>query len=161
MAPFREQKYSSIASLPVPVLSPEQLMTACVRTSPNTSNFISKEAGAILRIVWQTWILACRLTEKLYSNDVCPDSKVHGANMGHICGRQDPDGPHGGPMNFAFWVVTRVRLCAFMRSCNTIWYIILELYIHCLPSQLSEFSIYRSIGRTNRIFLMIQQKFMR
>ena len=30
-----------------------------------------------------------------------PDSKVHGANMGHIWGRQD----HVGPMNFALWGV--------------------------------------------------------
>ena len=29
-----------------------------------------------------------------------PDSKVHGANMGPIWGRQDPGGPHVGPMNF-------------------------------------------------------------
>ena len=33
-----------------------------------------------------------------------PDSKVHGANMGPIWGRQDPGGPHVGPMNFAIWV---------------------------------------------------------
>ena len=30
-----------------------------------------------------------------------PNSKVHDANMGPIWGRQDPDGPHIGPMNFA------------------------------------------------------------
>ena len=30
-----------------------------------------------------------------------PDSKVHGANMGPIWGRQDPGGPHVGPMNIA------------------------------------------------------------
>ena len=30
-----------------------------------------------------------------------PDGKVHGANMGPIWGRQDPDGPHVGPMNLA------------------------------------------------------------
>ena len=30
-----------------------------------------------------------------------PDSKVHGANMGSIWGRQDPGGPHVGPMNLA------------------------------------------------------------
>ena len=30
-----------------------------------------------------------------------PDNKVHGANMGPIWGRQDPGGPHVGPMNFA------------------------------------------------------------
>ena len=33
-----------------------------------------------------------------------PDNKVHGANMGPIWGRQDPGGPHVGPMNFAIWV---------------------------------------------------------
>ena len=32
-----------------------------------------------------------------------PDSKVHGANMGAIWGRQDPGGPHVGPMNIAIW----------------------------------------------------------
>ena len=32
-----------------------------------------------------------------------PDSKVHRANMGPIWGRQDPGGPHVGPMNFAIW----------------------------------------------------------
>ena len=32
-----------------------------------------------------------------------PDSKVHGANMGPICGRQDPGGPHVGPLNFVIW----------------------------------------------------------
>ena len=33
-----------------------------------------------------------------------PDNKVHGDNMGPIWGRQDPGGPHVGPMNFAIWV---------------------------------------------------------
>ena len=33
-----------------------------------------------------------------------PGSNVHGANMGPIWGRQDPGGPHVGPMNFAIWV---------------------------------------------------------
>ena len=32
-----------------------------------------------------------------------PDSKVHGANMGPIWGRQDPGGSHVGPMNCAIW----------------------------------------------------------
>ena len=32
-----------------------------------------------------------------------PDSNVRGANMGPIWGRQDPGGPHVGPMNFAIW----------------------------------------------------------
>ena len=33
-----------------------------------------------------------------------PDSKIRGDNMGPIWGRQDPGGPHVGPMNFAIWV---------------------------------------------------------
>ena len=37
------------------------------------------------------------------SGDSIPDSKVHGANMGPIWGRQVPGGPHVGPMNFAIW----------------------------------------------------------
>ena len=36
-----------------------------------------------------------------------PDSKVHGANMGPIWGRQDPGGSHIGPINFAIWVLLR------------------------------------------------------
>ena len=35
---------------------------------------------------------------------VFPDSKVHGAYMVPISCRQDPGGPHVGPMNFAIWV---------------------------------------------------------
>ena len=38
-----------------------------------------------------------------------PDSKIHGANMGPIWGRQDPGGPHVGPMNFAIWEVYVAR----------------------------------------------------
>ena len=39
------------------------------------------------------------LIHELYLN-----SKVRGANMGPIWGRQDPGGPNVGPMNFAIWV---------------------------------------------------------
>ena len=38
------------------------------------------------------------------STSKSPDIKDHGANMGPIWGRQDPGGPHVGPMNFAIWV---------------------------------------------------------
>ena len=38
--------------------------------------------------------------------DINPDSKVHGAYMVPIWGRQDPGGPHVGPMNFAIWEAT-------------------------------------------------------
>ena len=39
----------------------------------------------------------------LYPSLMIPDSKAHGTNMGPIWGRQDPGGPHVGPMNFAIW----------------------------------------------------------
>ena len=45
-----------------------------------------------------------------------PDSKVHGANMGSIWGRQDPDGPHVCPMKFAIWVQTPCRSCDIART---------------------------------------------
>ena len=38
-----------------------------------------------------------------HSIDLGLDSKVHGANMGSIWGRQDPGGPHVCPMNIAIW----------------------------------------------------------
>ena len=41
----------------------------------------------------------------IYYLQYFPDSKVHGANMGPIWGRQDPDGPHVCPTNLAIWVV--------------------------------------------------------
>ena len=44
-----------------------------------------------------------------------PDSKVHGANMGPILGRQDPDGPHVGPMNFAIWVILKSCILSILK----------------------------------------------
>ena len=44
-------------------------------------------------------VSVCKLGES-------PDSKVHGAIMGPIWDRQDPGGPHVGPMNFAIWVIS-------------------------------------------------------
>ena len=41
-----------------------------------------------------------------------PDSKVDGAKMGHTWGRQDPGGPHAGPMNLATKDYFRSELCS-------------------------------------------------
>ena len=40
-----------------------------------------------------------------------PGSKVHWANIGPIWGRQDPGGPHVGPMNFDFMAHWQVLCC--------------------------------------------------
>ena len=41
----------------------------------------------------------------VYTLPRVPEGKIHGDNMGPIWGRQDPGGPHVGPMNFAIWGV--------------------------------------------------------
>ena len=50
----------------------------------------------------------------LLKQSLHPDSKVHGANMGPIWGRQDPGGPHVGPMNFAICVTLHYRNAALI-----------------------------------------------
>ena len=61
-------------------------------------------------------LLTKRLLAMPQLNEI-PDNKVHGAIMGPIWGRQDPGGPHIGPMNFAIWdsihgeFTTRNRVC--------------------------------------------------
>ena len=64
----------------------------------------------ILTMGTKTMSVRCPLTHS-YTCTICtewclsshPDSKVHGANMGSTWGRQDPGGPHVGPMNLAIW----------------------------------------------------------
>ena len=60
---------------------------------------ISPQGGCSLNILLLPGYGGCK---NLGSN---PDSKVHGANMGPIWGRQDPGGPHVGPMNLDIWEV--------------------------------------------------------
>ena len=46
-------------------------------------------------------------------SNMIPDSKVHGPNMGPIWGRQDPGGPHVGPMNLAIYDIIS---CGYMEN---------------------------------------------
>ena len=64
---------------------------------------------------------------------IYPDSKIHGANMGPILGRQDPGGPHVGPMNLD------IRDCTMLRN-NEEWYTICVVSdIYPLTHQLNIF----------------------
>ena len=54
-----------------------------------------------------------------------PDSKVHGANMGPLWGRQDPGGPHVGPTNSAIWEVPPPR-------CWRAWAAVRHCYIYTI-----------------------------
>ena len=58
----------------------------------------------------QSWPTYTHRKAKIFLKEqiqTCPDNKVHGANMGPIWGREDPGGPHVGPMN----LVIRVLQC--------------------------------------------------
>ena len=50
-----------------------------------------------------------------------PDSKVHGANMGPTWGRQDPGGPHVGPVNLAIWAALPMLTMCFSVSQGREW----------------------------------------
>ena len=59
-----------------------------------------------------------------------PVSKVQGTNMGPIWGRQDPGGPHVGPINFAIWVEILHDLSA--KGTNHMWHWVFFLWIFTL-----------------------------
>ena len=66
-----------------------------------------------------------------------PDSKVRGANMGPIWGRQDPCGPHVGPMNFAVWGHLQAQ---WWSSSGTLC-LCMNIYIHGLVLKVVDFLI--------------------
>ena len=73
------------------------------------------------------------------------DSTVHGANMGPIWGRQDPDGPHVGPMDFVFWAST---VLGFIVSAN--YTITMQLYMHpALHPLVSVWAVTRDVYNTS------------
>ena len=64
------------------------------------------------------------------------DSKVHGANMGPIWGRQDPGVPHVGPTYFAVWDMLlhsySFRLHDFVAAMS--WEVSMGSVIYLVPS---------------------------
>ena len=72
-------------------------------------------------------------TTRIHTPIIYPDSKVHGATMGPIWGRQDPGGPRGGPMNLVIWVhpCEKVIGIFFQHNSFTISFLLLVLiFIH-------------------------------
>ena len=61
-----------------------------------------------------------------------PDSKVDGVKMGLIWGRQDPGGPHVGPMNFAIWAVLLcyTHISCYAPLCCKMTWLYIELEMH-------------------------------
>ena len=80
------------------------LNTVCKMASVSSRPQCVKADTTLVR---QSWRMNCSYPLTNMTGDELinyPNSKVRGANMGPIWGRQDPGGPHVGPMNFAIWV---------------------------------------------------------
>ena len=82
----------------------------------------------------------------------CPDSKFHGANMGPIWGRQNPGGPHVGPMNLAIRVGTPMDLKGQMTMA-------LHTY-RPRQFQLTWFGVNRASSRWVTVFIRSQEHFL-
>ena len=66
-------------------------------------------------------------------SSITPESKVHEANMGPIWGRQDPGGPHVGPMNFVIWdFINTQQFSRFISASNN------HLHPFWIPCDLSQ-----------------------
>ena len=83
--------------------------------------------------IYQHWFrlwLGAKEATSHFLNQWCPDSKVHGTNMGPTWVLSAPDGPHVGPINIAirmvncidaymchsnFLTLTRPGLCGWLR----------------------------------------------
>ena len=56
-------------------------------------------------------VVLVQVHEGMKASGNCFDSMVHGADLGHIWGRQDAGGTHVGPVDFVIWVITPHRCC--------------------------------------------------
>ena len=86
----------------------------------------------------------------LIIHNINPDSKVHGEIMGPIWVRQDPGGPHGGPVNLAIWECNG-------RTCNRVGirsYDLIFLWIHSrwnkMPQNLTDGKLKSSRSYSNK-----------
>ena len=74
-----------------------------------------------------------------------PESKVHVANMGPTWGRQDPGGPHVGPMNLAIWdIEAETKRLNFHRQYFQIHFQFLQWNLSYLASNFTEVCSSRS-----------------
>ena len=101
-----------LLSFAPPSQSPLNVGTTKWITTNTSSNWKS--------VQWSWWCYDIETLFVLYERKILviggfriqrPDSKVHGVNMGPIWGRQDPGGPHVGPMNLA---IRAGQLCAIL-----------------------------------------------
>ena len=90
-------------------------MSYCMIAVANPMIFLSTKPTDVSLIVMKIRDKAGQLKDP----DVYPDNKVQRANMGPIWGRQDPGGPHVGPMNLAIWVIMCQQTSGIQRINST------------------------------------------
>ena len=80
------------------------------------------------------------------------DSKVHEAYMGPTWGRQDPGGPHVGPVNLAIWVaLDDVKKYVF--TCRPKWKRI-AIFNSCIREWIYEFSVKTLVWYISLLFIL-------
>ena len=126
----------------------------CVNTISYDTHTVHVDEYMLLDfvLIWQHWpdgvvvhrgyafdICSCFLYFALVCSQMCnvpgwsyityPGSKVYGANMGPTWGRQNPDGPHVGPMNsvirvYRMWFSWCQILITYVLDITLIWHCI-------------------------------------
>ena len=100
-------------------------------------SWIPTETGIIPDLTKHKWVVTfswCH--QRRYQSN--PDSKVPGANVGPIWGRQDPGGPHVGPMNFAIWepMTLFLQMCILLLLLFDIFMVLLIAHL-CLSTNVA------------------------
>ena len=93
-----------------------------------------------------------------YTTYSTPDSKVHGANMGPTWGRQDPGGPHVGPMNLAIWGYRGIisSLNGFRLSIQITFIIVLNWQCSKRKQQLASYQMFPDEKTCYLVFYIFQ-----
>ena len=116
----------------------------------------------------QTWLeyIDINIQDGAYYGS--PYSKIHGANMEPIWGRQDPGGPHVGPMNFAIWVsiATPVEHLQCLETLSTMTFPVCGIHfqnstdVYCLSNKYNWMIFYKYLNGFTEIFFCIQCRFL-
>ena len=101
-------------------LMPDNKPIGLRRSNPTSATHISYSHHDKPSCSW-FW---CDIFHKVH-----PGGKVNGATLGPIWGRQDPGGPHFGPLNLAIWADTKASLPGSLHKCrhNNIGFLIIKM----------------------------------
>ena len=118
------------------------LMLKLVLAWPAPTYYLNKSWNMVNWMSWMScgkWLPFCLGLNLMRHTITCPDSKIHGANVGPTWGRQDPGGPHVGHTNLVIWVWYHYRERAVLSRGRAFEYldeIGLDITVpHCIISE--------------------------